>query len=158
MVTVRTTTSRVCNASKDTLWRILEDVDNWNKWASDEKSSAYMLSHKMVNRENSNVVVCDEDEVVGGYRITHRDRYTFYPKERLIEEIVQGPISGTFDLQLAELDKNRTKLVWDFNVKAETLKFKVIGLFKGKSIVQTVADDYCRQLAEYAEAMEKRVQ
>jgi hypothetical protein len=26
-------------------------------------------------------------------RIKHRDRYTFYPKERITEEVIDGPIS-----------------------------------------------------------------
>jgi hypothetical protein len=76
---------------------------------------------------------------------------------RTTEEIIQGPISGYFDLRLTEIDKAQTKLVWDFNVKAESLKFKIIGLVKGKSIVQAVANDYCRQLGQYAEALEKRI-
>ncbi len=157
MVSVKTSTSYICNASKETLWDILEDVDNWDKWAFDKTSNAYMISHTTVQRESHNVVVCDEEEVVGGYRIKHRDRYTFYPKDRVTEEIIQGPISGYFDLRLTEIDKAQTKLVWDFNVKAESLKFKIIGLVKGKSIVQAVANDYCRQLGQYAEALEKRI-
>lgn len=157
MVSVKASTSYTCNASKETLWDILEDVDNWDKWAFDKASNAYMISHKTVQRESSNVVVCDEEEVVAGYRIKHRDRYTFYPKERVTEEIIQGPIIGNFDLRLTEIDKVQTKLVWDFNVKAESLKFKIIGLVKGKSIVQAVANDYCRQLGQYAEMLEKQI-
>jgi hypothetical protein len=158
MVRVRVSTSRVCKASKDTLWNILEDVDNWHKWASDTSSKTYMISHKTVHRESNTVVICDEEEVVGGYTIKHRDRYTFYPKEkRITEEIIKGPISGTFDLRLIETSNRETKLIWDFDVKAESLKFKIIGLFKGKNIVQGVADEYCRQLAEYAEARQQEI-
>jgi hypothetical protein len=156
MVRVRVSTSRVCKASKDTLWSILEDVDNWHKWASDKTSKTYMMSHKTVHRESNTVVVCDEEEVTGGYRIKHRDRYTFYPKERITEEIIKGPISGIFDLRLIEISNQETKLIWDFDVKAESLKFKIIGLFKGRSIVQGVANEYCRQLAQYAEVQQQK--
>jgi len=156
MVRVRVSTSRVCKASKDMLWSILEDVDNWHEWASDTTSKTYMISHKIVHRESNTVVECDEEEVAGGYRIKHRDRYTFYPKERITEEIVKGPISGTFDLRLIETSNQETKLIWDFDVKAESLKFKIVGLFKGRSIVQAVANGYCRQLAEYAEVKQQK--
>jgi hypothetical protein len=112
-----------------------------------------MISHKTVQRVSSNVVVCDEDEVVGGLRIQHRDRYTFYPKDRITEEIIEGPLSGMFDLRLSE-NKDGTTIKWDFDVKAESLKFKIIGLFSGTRMLQGVADEYCRQLAQYAESLE----
>ena len=158
MVSARASTSRQCKASKETLWNILADVDNWHKWASDTTSKTHMISHKIVQRESNNVLVCDEEEIVGGYRIKHRDRYTFYPKERITEEIIEGPISGIFDLRVIETsDRGTTKLIWDFDVKAKSLKFKIIGLFKGRSIVQGVANEYCRQLAEYAEVQQQRI-
>jgi hypothetical protein len=112
-----------------------------------------MISHKTVQRESNNVVVCDEDEVVGGFRIQHRDRYTFYPKDRITEEILEGPLSGMFDLRLRE-DGGGTRIDWDFDVKAESLKFKIIGIFSGTRILQAVADEYCRQLAQYAESLD----
>jgi hypothetical protein len=56
-----------------------------------------MISHKIVHRESNSVVVCDEEEIVGGYRIKHRDRYILYPMKRVTEEIIRGPISGGFD-------------------------------------------------------------
>jgi hypothetical protein len=151
LVRARVSTSRRCKAAKETIWNILADVDNWDKWASDTTRKTYMISHRTVERESSNVLVCDEEEVVGGYRIKHRDRYTFYPKDRITEEIIEGPISGMFDLRLIETNDGGTTLIWDFDVKAESLKFKIIGIFKGKSIVRGVANEYCRQLAEYAE-------
>jgi hypothetical protein len=62
-----------------------------------------MISHKIVHQESNTVVVCHEEEIVGGYRTKHRDRYTFYPTERIAEEIIRGPISGGFDLRLLRL-------------------------------------------------------
>lgn len=34
-----------------------------------------MISHKIVHRESNTIVVHDEEEIVGGYGIKHRDRY-----------------------------------------------------------------------------------
>jgi carbon monoxide dehydrogenase subunit G len=112
-----------------------------------------MLSHKTVQRESNNVVVCDEEEIVGGIKIKHRDRYTFHPKDRVTEEILEGPVSGMFDLRLTDTDEG-TRIDWDFDVKAESLKFKIIGIFGGIRILQGVADEYCRQLAQFAESLE----
>jgi hypothetical protein len=65
---------------KDTLWNILADIGNWHKWASDTTSKTHTISHKNSASGKHTVVVCDdEEEIVGGYRIKHRDRYTFYP-------------------------------------------------------------------------------
>ncbi len=114
-------------------------------------------------------MVCDEEEVDAGIKIKHRDRYTFFPKNRLTEEVLDGPITGsTFDLRLIDDNSNSgydnyhddlkqtTKLVWDFTIKPTSLKLRIIGLLRGRSIVQRVADDYCRQLGQYAETLEKQ--
>ena len=160
MVTASARASQLCKASKDTIWNILLDVDNWDKWASDKSSDAYLISHKTVKRESDSVVICDEEEVDAGYRINHTDKYTFYPEEhRLSEDVLDGPIAGTtFDLRLTEIEDGQTttRIEWQFNVKPTTLKFKLIGLFRGKTIVQKVAESYCRQLAEYAETIQRQ--
>jgi hypothetical protein len=139
-------------ASKDTIWSILEDVDNWTEWA-DPKSKTHMLSHKTVKREG-NVVTCIEEEIAGGYRVRHTDRYTFYPKDRVVEEIIEGPISGRWELILKE-NPEGTMMDWAFDVKPEAIRFKIIAPIKGKRIMQGIANEYCRQLSEYAETRER---
>ena len=130
---------------------MLEDVDNWPQW-TDPTSKTHMLSHKTLKREG-NVVVCLEEEVAGGYRVKHTDRYTFYPKDKVVEEIIEGPVSGTFVLTLKD-EAGGTRLDWTFDVKPETLRFRIIGALRGKKIMQGIVDEYCRQLAEYSEIKE----
>jgi hypothetical protein len=120
-----------------------------------------LISHKTVKRESDSVVICDEEEVDAGYRIKHTDKYTFYPEEnRISEDVLDGPIAcTTFDLRLTEIENGQTttRIEWQFNVKPTTLKFKLVGLFRGKTIVQKVAGSYCRQLAEYAETIQSKL-
>jgi hypothetical protein len=160
LVTVSATALQLCKASKDTIWNILLDVDNWDKWASDKSSDAYLISHKTIKRESDSVVICDEEEVDAGYHIKHTDKYTFYAQEhRLTEDVLDGPIAGTtFDLRLTEIGNGQTttRIEWQFNVKPTTLKFKIVGLFRGKTIVQKVAESYCRQLVKYAETIQSK--
>ena len=159
MVTVSATALRPCEASIDTIWNILLDVDNWDKWASDKSSDAYLISHKTIKRESDSIVICDEEEIDAGYRIRHKDKYTFYPEEhRLTEDVLDGPIAGTtFDLRLSEIENRQiTRIEWRFDVKPTTVKFKLVGLFRGKTIVQKVAESYCRQLAKYAETIQRQ--
>lgn len=127
-------------------------MDNWTDW-TDPASKTHLISHKTVKREG-NVVVCDEEEVAGGFRVRHVDKYTFFPKEKVTEEIVEGPISGGFVLTLNETPRG-TRLDWSFDVKPETLRFRIVGALRGNSIMQGIADEYCRQLAEYAEKREQ---
>ena len=35
-----------------------------------------------------------------------------------------------------------------FEVKPETIRFKIIGALEGREIIQGIADEYCRQLME----------
>ena len=130
---------------------MLEDVDNWPQW-TDPTSKTHMLSHKTLKRER-NVVVCLEEEVAGGYRVKHTDKYTFYPKEKLVEEIIEGPISGNVVITLKD-EREGTRLAWALDIKPETLRFRLIGALRGKKIMQGIADEYCRQLAEYSEKRE----
>ena len=69
---------------------------------------------QIVHRESNIVIVCDEEEIVGGYRTKHWDRYIFYPTERITEDIIRGTISGGFDLQLTEISDLETKMICDF--------------------------------------------
>jgi hypothetical protein len=142
----------LCRASKETIWSILEDVDNWTDW-SDPKSKTHMLSHKTIKREG-NIVTCIEEEIAGGYKVKHTDKYTFYPKDKVTEDIIEGPVSGHFELTLKD-DPEGTMLDWAFDVKPETLRFKIIAPLRGKSIMQGIATEYCRQLAEYAEIQQR---
>ncbi len=151
---VKVSTSRFCRASKDTIWSILEDVDNWTKW-TDPNSKTHLLVHKTVKREG-NVVVCLEEEMAGGYRVKHTDRYTFYPKDKVVEEIVEGPVSGRWEMTLKDHPEGTT-IDWNFDIKPESLRFKIIAPFRGKSIMQGIADEYCRQLGVYAEKQETSV-
>ena len=133
---------------------MLEDVDNWPRW-TDPASKTHMLSHKTLTREG-NVVVCLEEEVAGGYRVKHTDRYTFYPKDKIVEEIIEGPVSGNFVLTLND-EEGGTRLDWTFDVRPENLRFRIIGALRGKKIMQGIVDEYCRQLAEYSETIEGSV-
>ena len=41
---------------------------------------------------------------------------------------------------------------WSFRLTPKTLRFKIVGFFNGRKIVQGIADEYCKQLSDYAEA------
>jgi hypothetical protein len=142
-------TTRISKASKDSIWKILEDMESWSNWG-DSTRKTHLISHKLVSREG-NVAVCDEDEVAGGFRVQHRDRYTFYPKDKLEEEIIQGPVNGGFVLTLTETPQG-TRMDWTFRIQPKTLRFKIVGFFNGKNIAKGIAEEYCKQLSDYAEA------
>ena len=112
-----------------------------------------MLSHKVLKREGNTVLV-DEEEIAGGYKVRHTDKYTFYPKDKVTEDIVEGPVSGGWTMTLQETGDG-TRIDWSFDVKAETLRFKLLGVFRGRKIMQGIADEYCRQLSEYAQMKER---
>ena len=49
-------TTRVSKASKDTLWRAIEDMESWSKWG-DGSRRTYVISHKIVSREGNVAVL-----------------------------------------------------------------------------------------------------
>jgi hypothetical protein len=146
----RVSTTRISKASREAVWKALEDMESWPKWG-DETRKTHMISHKILSRDG-NIAICEEDEVAGGFRAKHKDRYVFYPKDKLEEEIIEGPVSGGFSLKLTDVSEGGTRLDWSFWLSPKILKYKIVGLFNGKNVVQGICDEYCRQLAEYAEA------
>lgn len=145
----KVSTTRVSKASRESIWKALEDMESWSEWG-DETRKTHMISHNIVSREG-NIAVCDEDEVAGGFRAKHRDRYIFHPKDKLEEEIIEGPVRGGFSLTLTDTSEG-TRLDWSFWLTPRTLGYKIIGFFNGRKIVQGIADEYCKQLSDYAEA------
>jgi len=146
---IEVSASRITKASKDTVWEVAEDLESYPRWG-DSTRKTRMVSQRIVSREG-NVVVCDVEEVVSGIRSKHRDRFTLYPKDRIEEEIIEGRLGGRFVLTLTETPQG-TCIDWNFHVTSKSLTGRVLGLFGGKKLVQGGADEYCRQLAEYAEA------
>ncbi len=130
-------------------------MGNWHRWA-DPGSRTHIISHRVVEQQG-NVVVCDEEEFAGGFRVRHRDRYTLYPTDRLVEEIIEGPIGGGYVLTLTEVPDG-TRIDWDFDVRAKSPKFKIVGLLNGQRVMQRIADEHCRQLAEHAESIDAQRQ
>jgi len=145
---IEVSASRITKASKDTIWKAAEDLESYPKWG-DSTRRARMVSQKIVSREG-NVLVCDVEEVISGIRSKHRDRFTFYPKDRIEEEVIEGRLGGRFVLTLSETSQG-TRIDWNFHVTSKSLTGRFFGVFGGKRIVQGAADEYCRQLAEYAE-------
>ena len=152
MVRVKVSASRLCKAAKDTIWNLLEDLEDWPRWA-DPQSKTHILSHKVLQREGNTALV-DEEGIAGGYRIRHTDKYTFYPKHKLTEDVVKGPMSGSWTLTLQDTEDGTT-INWSFDVKPETRMFWLLSLFRGRKILQGVCNEYCRQLSEYAEVVER---
>jgi len=145
---IEVSASRITKASKDTVWKVAEDLESYPKWGDSTRKSR-MVSQRIVSREG-NVVVCDVEEVVSGIRSKHRDRFTLYPKDRIEEEVIEGRLGGRFVLTLTETTQG-TRIDWNFHVTSKNLMGSILGLFVGRRMVQGAADEYCRQLAEYAE-------
>jgi hypothetical protein len=80
-MTIKATATLVSKASKDSVRKAMEDLENWPKWA-DSTRKTRMISQKIVSREG-NTVVCDVDEIVNGSHGKHRERVMFYPKEKI---------------------------------------------------------------------------
>jgi ribosome-associated toxin RatA of RatAB toxin-antitoxin module len=146
---IKVTATRVSKASKDSIWKAVEDLESWPKWG-ESTSKNHVISNKIVSREG-NSVVCDTDEVANGVRVKHRGRITFYPKEKFTEEMIEGPDIGFWSWNFTETPQG-TRIDLSMDVEPKTLMFKIGFRFNGKKALQGMADEYNRQLTDYAEA------
>ena len=56
-----------------------------------------------------------------------------------------------FTLTLTDTPQG-TRMGWSFRIEPKSLRFKMVGFFDGRRIVQGIVDEYCKQLSDYAEA------
>jgi hypothetical protein len=149
-LTIKATATLLSKASKDSVWKAMEDVESYPKWADSTKKTR-IVSVKIVSREG-NSVVCDGDELLGGRHAKHRGRLTFYPKEKVEEEFMTGPIRGTMSLSCTETPQG-TRIDMGFDVEPKSLGLKLYGFFANeKKMLEGIADEYCKQISDYAEA------
>ena len=149
-MTIKVTATRVSKASKDSVWKAMEDFESYPKWA-DSTRKTRMTSCKIVSREG-NTVVCDVEEVVNGHHGKHRERDTFYPKEKIEGEFIDGPLRGSTSMSCTETPQG-TRIDLSFDVEPRNVGYKMIGFFLNfKKMLQGVTDEYCKQLSDYAEA------
>jgi hypothetical protein len=150
-MSIKATATVVSKASKDSVWKAMEDFESYPKWADSTKKTR-MVSVKIVSREG-NTVVCDCDELVGGRHGKHRDRVTSYPEEGRQESVfITGALRGTTSWSCTETPQG-TRIDMSFDVEPNTLGLRMLGLFTSlQKLVQGVAGEYCRQLSDYAEA------
>jgi uncharacterized protein YndB with AHSA1/START domain len=153
-------TTRISKASKDAVWRAIEDLDNYVNWG-DKTSDRYKKNHhvsvKVTSREG-NVATCEIEEVGAGRLAKNVYKMTFYPKEKWEFELIGGTTKERLgkenDLHsvvtLTETPQG-TRIDWKYLVTLRSLRGKFIGLF-APIMFRGVADEYCKQLAEYAEA------
>jgi len=146
---IQVAATRVSKASRDSIWKAVEDLESWPKWF-DSTSKNYMNSIKIVSREG-NSVVCDEDEVGNGLHVKRREKMTFYPKEKVEGEVIEGPERGSWSWNFAETPQG-TRLDLNMDVEPKSLMFKIGFRINGKKVLQALADNYNNRLSDYAEA------
>jgi len=146
---IKVVATRVSKASKDSIWKAVEDLESWPKW-SDSTSKNHVISNKIVSREG-NSVVCDTDEVANGLHVKHKSKMTFYPKEKITAEIIEGPDIGFWSWNITETPQG-TRIDLSMDVEPKSLMFKIGFRINGKKALQAMADETNKQLSDYAEA------
>ena len=128
----------------------MEDLESWPKWA-DSTRKTRMVTQKIVSREG-NTIVLDVEEVVNGSHGKHRERVTFYPKEKIEGEFLTGPLRGSNSMSCTETSQG-TRIDMSFDVVPSNVVYGIVGFFMNfKKMLQGVTDEYCKQLSDYAEA------
>ena len=84
--------SRVVRAPKESVWRVLTDMENWPNWLKTDGGFT-VLAHNIVSAEG-NVIIADEISEVNGKKTWSRDKYTLYPEEKVEETFIEGPVRG----------------------------------------------------------------
>ena len=131
------------------MWALLEDVENWPKWAPLNAKNR-VISHTIVSRQD-NVVICDEYEQAWLIKARHRDRYTLHPTERLDEEIIQGDLLGGIVITLRSIPEG-TLVHVDVNLSTRKLWLRLLGYLLGSERILTEFwRDLFDQLASTAE-------
>jgi hypothetical protein len=141
--------SIVIKASRDLVWDVLVNMENWPNWGVNEKNR--VIQHAVIERKD-NVIVCEEvEQTLGIFKTKHIDRYEILPKDRLEERIVEGDLSGGFLMTLS----NHHDGIFVFvktEIKPKKFLLRIIDVLFGDRILHQFWEDLLLQLSSYVQA------
>ncbi len=141
--------SIVIKASRDLVWDVLTDMENWPNWGIDERNR--VVYHAVLERKD-NVIVCEEiEQTLGIFKTKHIDRYEMLPKDRLEEKILEGDLSGGFLMTLSDHHDGINVFVRT-EIKPRKFPLRIIDILFGDKILHQFWEDLLHQLSSYVQA------
>ena len=136
--------SRIIKAERNAVWNVLTDMERWPSWAPNARNR--VVYHHVMER-NGNVVICKENEQTAGFfKTKHLDRYILFPTERIEEIILEGDLSGGFEMTISA-HRDGTFVYVKASIAPKNLFLKLVDYLFGRTLQHQFWEDFLGQLA-----------
>ena len=144
-----TENSRIIKASRDKVWDLIADMENWSNWAPNAKNR--VVYHHIIEK-TQNVLICEEIEQISGFfkGTKHIDKYILTPKVKMEEVLIEGYHSGQAEITLSDSPEG-TLAVARADITPKETWLKIVYFFVGGMLLHRFWDDFLAQLAAIAE-------
>jgi uncharacterized protein YndB with AHSA1/START domain len=141
--------TRKIEAPKDRVWRILADLEGWERWAP--LNARNRISSNHIVARDGDAVVCEQEDQLGWAKSSHRGTFTLTPEDG-IEEQMTGGVVGTTKIQVRPQDGGTLVSVEDSGVPRGALARLFLALMGRERVVAGFWDDILAQLKALAES------
>ncbi len=105
-----------------------------------------VVYHHVIER-NGNVVICKEiEQTAGFFKTKHLDRYILFPTERIEEIILEGDLSGGFEMTISA-HPDGTFVYVQASIAPKNLFLKLVDYLFGRTLQHQFWEDFLGRLA-----------
>ncbi|HMH09387.1 MAG TPA: SRPBCC family protein [Candidatus Nitrosopolaris rasttigaisensis] len=112
--------SRQVSASVDRLWKTIADLGNDTAWNQ--------VDTMKITKKTGNII--EADTTVGPQNAKSHEIITLHPKQSVVTNVTQGPITGSRVVTLSPLSENKTKIDVSWSVDMSGIPFFAKGFAK----------------------------
>jgi hypothetical protein len=112
--------SREVSASVDRLWNAIANLGNDTAWNQ--------VDSMKITKKTGNII--EADTTVGPQNAKSHEIITLHPKQSVVTNVTQGPITGSRVVTLSPLSENKTKIDVLWNIDMSGVPFFAKGFAK----------------------------
>jgi uncharacterized membrane protein len=138
--------SKIIKAPRTKVWEAISDPETMPKWDVNTKSA------KVLSREG-NTVIMTHTTVTGGTEAEIKERWTYYPQERIETETLEGSQVDVKGFQLYEEVPDGTKVTLSYDIGFKGIVGQTLGRLLAGPKLRAFIEETIEGMAKYSEAL-----
>jgi uncharacterized membrane protein len=138
--------SKIIKAPRAKVWEAISDPETMPKWDVNTKSA------KVLSREG-NTVIMTHITVTGGTEAEIKERWTYYPQERIETETLEGSQVDVKGFQLYEEVPDGTKVTLSYDIGFKGIVGQTLGRLLAGPKLRAFIEETIEGMAKYSEAL-----
>jgi uncharacterized membrane protein len=138
--------SKIIKAPRTKVWEAISDPETMPKWDVNTKSA------QVLSREG-NTVIMTHTTVTGGTEAEIKERWTYYPQERIETETLEGSQVDVKGFQLYEEVPEGTKVTLSYDIGFKGIVGQTLGRLLAGPKLRAFIEETIEGMAKYSEAL-----